>query len=387
MKKNIKRVVSLALMCTLSFTAFISNAGNEDRTGQSGAAELLINPWARGTGWGNVGVAHASGIEAMFTNVAGTAFTKKTQVAFMNTQYLQGSGSQINSFGLTQKLKNKKDEDLGVIGISVFSMGFGDIPVTTVENPEGNIGNFSPSLMNISLSYAKSFSNAIHGGVVVKIINESISDISASGIGLDAGIQYVTGKRENLRIGIALKNVGTPLSFSGDGLSIRGLVNGSTNNLTLEQRSGQFELPTMLTMGFSYDLLWAKNKKVSNVPSDAPGGAAKTEDDEDDLRSENAEHRLTVAGAFISNAFSRDQYVGGLEYSWKNTLQFRTGYAYESSLNDAELTKTVYTGINLGGSIIVPISKEKGTNFSIDYSYRSTRNFGGCHTIGAVVNL
>lgn len=385
MKKNIKRVVSLALMCTLSLTAFITNAGNEDRTGQSGAAELLINPWARGTGWGNAGVAHASGVEAIFTNVAGTAFTKKTQVSFMNTQYLQGSGAKINSFGLTQKLKNKKDEDLGVIGISVFSMGFGKIPVTTTENPEGNIGDFSPSLMNISLSFAKSFSNAIHGGIVVKIINESISDMSASGIGIDAGIQYVTGKYENLRIGIALKNVGTPLSYSGDGLSVRGLVNGSSSNMTLEQRSGEFELPTMLTMGFSYDLLWAK-KTSSNVASDAPGGAAKSIDD-DELRSENAEHRLTFAGAFISNAFSRDQYVGGLEYSWRNTLQIRSGYAYESSLNDVELSKTVYTGVNVGGSIIVPISKEKGTNFSIDYSYRSTRNFGGCHTIGAVVNL
>lgn len=380
MKKNIKRVVSFILVGTLTFSAFIANAGNEDRTGQSGAAELLINPWARGTGWGNVGVANSRGVEAMFTNVAGMSFTNRTQISFMNTQYLQGSGAKINAFGLTQKVS-----ETGVLGISVFAMGFGNIPITTVDNPEGNIGNFSPSLMNISVAYANSFSDAIHGGIVVKVINESISDMSATGVGFDAGIQYVTGKYQNMHFGISLKNVGTPLSFSGDGLSVRGLINGSTNNLTLEQRSGNFELPTMLTIGFAYDFLWEK-KTDAGVASDAPGGT-KAKAKKKDLTVDNAEHRLTLAGAFISNAFSNDQFVAGLEYSWNNLLQIRGGYSYESNITDASLTKSAYSGLNVGASIVVPMNREKGSFISIDYAYRATRNFTGCHTIGAVINL
>lgn len=380
MKKNIKRVVSFILIGTFSLTAFIANAGNEDRTGQSGAAELLINPWARGTGWGNVGVANSRGVEAIFTNVAGMSFTNRTQISFMNTQYLQGSSAQVNAFGLTQKVSST-----GVLGISVVAMNFGQIPITTVDNPEGEIGNFSPSLMNISVAYANSFSDAIHGGVVVKLVNESISDMSATGIAFDAGIQYLTGKYDNVHFGISLKNVGTPMSFSGDGLSVRGLINGSTNNLTLEQRSGEFELPTMLTMGFAYDFLWAK-KTDAGVPSDANGGA-KAKSKKKKLSVDNAEHRLTLAGAFISNAFSNDQYVGGFEYSWNNILQLRAGYSYESDITDAVLSKSVYTGLNAGASVVVPMNKEKGTYFSIDYSYRATRNFSGCHTIGAVINL
>jgi hypothetical protein len=379
MKRNIKRVISLVLVCTLSLTAFISNAGNEDRTGQSGAAELLINPWARGTGWGNAGVANSTGIEAMFTNVAGLSFTNKTQISFMNTQYLQGSGAKINAFGIAQKVS-----ETGVLGISVFSMGFGDIPVTTTENPEGGIGNFSPSLMNVSVSYGNSFSDAIHGGFSVKIINESISDISATGVAFDAGIQYVSGKYNNLHFGISLKNIGTPLSFNGDGLSVRGLINGSSNNLTLQQRSGEFELPSMLTLGFAYDFLWAKKEK--SVASDAPG-SAKPKKKKTDLSIDNAEHRLTLAGAFISNAFSKDQFAGGIEYSWNNLLQLRGGYCFETNMYDSELGKTVYTGVNVGGSVVVPMNKAKGSYFSIDYSYRATKNFSGCHTIGAVINL
>ncbi len=380
MKKNIKRVVSLMLVCSLTLSTFIANAGNEDRTGQSGAAELLINPWARGTGWGNVGVANARGVEAIFSNVAGVAFTQKTQVSFMHTQYLLGSGATLNAFGITQKVS-----ETGVLGLSVTSMGFGDIPVTTENDPEGNIGNFSPSFLNISVAYANSFSEQIHGGVVVKIVNESISDMSATGVAIDAGIQYVTGKYNNARFGISLKNVGTPMSFSGDGLSVRGLINGSSNNLTLEQRSGEFELPTMLTMGLSYDFLWAK-KESDNVPSDAAGNA-KSKKENASLSYDNAEHRLTLAGAFISNAFSKDQFVAGVEYSWNNILQLRTGYAYESDQLDAQLSKSVYTGFNIGGSVIVPMNKVTGSYFSIDYAYRTTRNFGGCHTIGAVINL
>lgn len=379
MKRNIKRVLSIAMVCSLTLSAFNVNAGNEDRSGQSGAAELLINPWARGTGWGNVNVANTKGVDALFSNVAGISFTNKTQVAFMNTQYLQGSGANINAFGFTQKIGKSG----GVLGVSIFSMGFGNIPVTTVENPEGFNATFSPTLMNVSVAYSKSFSEAIHGGVNIKIINESISDMNASGVAFDAGIQYVTGKYNNMQFGISLKNIGTPLSFSGDGLSVRGIVNGSSTNLTLEQRSGEFELPSMLTLGFGYDFLWAKKDK--GVASDAPGATKSKKKVE--LSSDNAEHRLTIAGCFISNAFSKDQYVGGIEYSWNNIFQLRTGYAYESDMLDSELSKSVYTGLNAGCSIIVPMSKDKSSNFSIDYAYRSTRNFGGCHTIGAVINL
>ena len=67
--------------------------------------------------------------------------------------------------------------------------------------------------MNISISYAKAFSNSIYGGVSFKIISESISDISAEGVAIDAGIQYVTGKTDNIHFGIALKNVGPTMRF------------------------------------------------------------------------------------------------------------------------------------------------------------------------------
>lgn len=82
----------------------ISNAGNPDRAGQAGASELLINPWARSSGWGGANSGSVHGLEASFLNVAGIAFTKKTEVIFSHTNFLKGSGININAFGISQKL-------------------------------------------------------------------------------------------------------------------------------------------------------------------------------------------------------------------------------------------------------------------------------------------
>ncbi len=217
----IKATVFTALL-VLPFNQL--SAGNPQRAGQAGAAELLINPWARSTGWAGANIAGIRGVEAMFSNVAGLAFTTKTELVFSSTSWLQIDGfndavSNISSFGFAQKVGES-----GVIGLSIMNMSFGDIEITTVNDPDGGIGVYSPSFMNIALSYAKIFSNSIYGGMTIKMISEQTSNMGANGIALDAGIQYVTGAKDNFKFGISLKNVGPRISFTGDGLSFRGIV-------------------------------------------------------------------------------------------------------------------------------------------------------------------
>ncbi len=328
------------------------SAGNKDRSGQAGASELLINPWARSSGWGGANIASVQGLEGLFVNVAGTAHTKGTEMIFSNTQWLKGSEISINSFGITQKIGES-----GVIGLGIVAMGFGDIPITTEELPEGGIGNFSPNYMNINISYAKAFSSSIYGGINIKIVSEVISDVSAQGIALDAGIQYVTGPRENIRFGITLRNVGPTMRFSGDGLSIRTLLPGQESYFTVEQRSADFELPTQLALGASYDFY------ISEM------------------------HRLSLAGNFISNSFNKDQFVFGAEYELKSYLMLRGGYTYEEGISSKADRTTAYTGPSAGFTVALPLNKEKGSSLAIDYSYRATDPFSGTHSIGARINL
>lgn len=343
--KNIYKSIVAALLTTIMVLPLVMFAGNKDRSGQAGASELLINPWARSSGWGGVNVANSFGLESIYTNVAGLAHTPKTELIFSHTQWLKGSEIGISNFGFSQKVGESS-----VLGMSIMSMSFGDLPITTEDLPEGGIGTFSPSYMNINIAYAKAFSNSIYGGFNLKIISESISDVGAQGVAVDAGIQYVTGEKENIRFGISLKNVGPTMKFKGDGLSIRSFLPGQESQFTVEHRSADFELPSQLNIGGSYAFL------ISDI------------------------HTLTMAGAFISNAFNKDQYVIGAEYNLKNYLLIRGAYTYEDGINTNERT-TALTGPSAGCSIQVPINKEKNSVFSVDYSYRASDPFKGCHTM------
>lgn len=343
-------VMILTGLCVLPIKNL--NAGNEDRVGECGSQELLINPWARSSGWGGAGVACSRGIEAMYTNIAGLAFTPRTEIVFANTMWLKGSGVNINTFGLSQKVG-----ETGVLGVSIMAMSFGDIDITTVDLPEGGSGTFTPSLMNINVSYSRMFSNSIYGGINIKVISQKISNLSAQGFAIDAGIQYITGEKENIMFGIALKNVGSKLKFKGDGLSISGNVLGGSTQLTVEQRSAEYELPTTLNIGVAYDFII------------------------------NDQHRITLAGTFISNSFGKDQYIVGLEYKMMNYLYLRGGYAMEKGTFKKAERSNALTGPHAGITVQVPVNKKKGSTIGLDYSYRATDPFQGVHSIGARINL
>ena len=288
----------------------------------------------------------------MFGNIAGLAHINKTEVLFTNTKWLSGSGTTINSIGFGQKLGAS-----GVLGISAMTMGFGDLEITTVDNPAGGLGTFRPSMANIGFSYAKSFSNSIHGGLLIRMVSESIANVRSQGMCFDAGIQYVTGEKENIHFGIALKNVGPAMSFSGDGLSVQGLLISGSDQLTLEQRSARFEIPSLLNIGAAYD--WHLNDM----------------------------HRITFAGNFTSNSFTKDQGSIGIEYAFKRMVHLRGGYMYEDGITSDEERTTVFTGPSAGLSIDLPFGEEKKSALAVDYSYRATNPFAGIHSIGVRISL
>ncbi|MCR4931644.1 MAG: PorV/PorQ family protein [Bacteroidales bacterium] len=350
-----KRVLSIltVMILTASLSAPSAFAGNDNRRGTAGATELLINPWARSSSWGGINTSCARGIDAFFSNIAGLSFVEKTEFVYSNTMLYGGrnglvSGASVNAFGLALRLG-----DAGVLGAYVMAMGCGDIYVTTPESPEpGSNGTISPTLMNLNVAFSYSFTTSIHGGANIKVITESTDNVTASGVALDAGIQYQTGENDELKFGISLKNIGPALSFGGTGLSFT-TVNDAGNSMTVEFRDAEMELPTCLNIGLSYDFLFEK-----------------------------WEQRLTVAGNFTSNAFLRDNFGLGFEYSLLNRFQARAAYVYQRDVFTADRT-TANIGIHAGASVIFPFGKEGDKSLSIDYAYRSETNLKDSHSIGA----
>jgi hypothetical protein len=290
------------------------------------------------------------GVEAMWGNVAGITATNSIDLNFSYTNWLNGSGINAYSFGFLARVS-----ETVVAGLYVMSFSPGEIHRTETENPDMTLGTYKPNLMNINIAVAKSFSNSIHAGFVLKIINESISDMTGTGVALDAGIQYVTGITDNIHFGITLKNIGPTMTFKGDGLSFK--ANPASfwgSSLTVVHRADQFELPTQLNIAAAYDFNFAQD------------------------------YRLTIAGNFTSNSFSKDQVTLGLEGSLKNYLVLRASYTLEQGIwSDTELDDctNVNRGLAAGATVQAPLGEKM--KVAVDYSFQHTAHWNGTHTVGA----
>lgn len=346
--------MKIKIYAILAFLAIATTAraGNPDRQGEAGAYELLLNPWARSAGLHTLNTSFVSGVEALRLNPAGLVRVNQLEVVLSRANYLEGTGIGMNALGLSRKVG-----DNGAFGFSLMAMDFGDIEVTTTDQPEGTGATFSPNFFHIGLSYSHVFENKVSVGITFRGISQALANVNAFGFAIDAGIQYVTGPQDNFKFGISLRNVGSPMQFSGEGLSTQRPSPNGNYELTVDQRAARFELPSTLNIGMSYDFLFGDN------------------------------HRLTALGNFTSNSFSRDNLGAGLEYSLKDQFMLRAGYRHEVGV-EFVAEEPIYTGLSAGASIEFPLSrKEKNTRIGIDYAYRDTKVWNGTHNVSVRFSL
>lgn len=343
-----------SLFVSAMMIGLFASAGNEDRVGSSGAGQLLINPWARGSAMGDAGIGNAKGLEASYLNIAGLAFTDKTQLKFNTANWLGNASVRMYSAGIAQRIS-----DQAVLTVSVQSMNYGDIDITTVNLPEGGIGTFSPRTNIVNVGFAKEFSSSIYAGINLKILSESIFNVKASGIAIDAGIQYITGEQDQLKFGITLKNVGPTVKYKGDGFTNQ-TQNTETGNLTsLDQRVQAYELPSLLGIGGSYDFNFDEKS------------------------------RLTVALGYTANSFFYDQFRIGADYGMtldKFAFNLRGGFVYEKNIFSAENRSNALLGPTAGFSVDALVGKNK-TALGAEYSSRFAGVFGIIHTFGITISL
>lgn len=329
-----------------------AQAGNPDRQGEAGFAQLLLVPYANSAGLSAMNTAFVGGVEAFGVNPAGLGSVSNLEIGVHQGQYLVGTGIRLNAFGLITKLKNG-----GALGVSLNNVDMGDIDRTTTDQPEGTGNIFSPSIFNLNIGYAKSWDEKIYVGVNFKVASERVEDMSLSTFAIDAGVQYKSGVNDRFRFGVSLRNIGAPAAFKGEGLIFVSTVpfEDGTFTQTTSQRSSRVELQSALKIGTSYDVITGVNK-------------------------------LRVLANFTSNAFSRDQIGAGLEYHLKDIFVLRGGYQYELDQIDSELP--VYTGVSAGAAFNFKLGKTKdATKLSLAYAYRMTSVFNGTHNIGVTMSL
>ena len=348
-----KKIYSFILLFALGSAALY--AGNPDRQGEAGAAQLLMNPWAPSAGLHSLNTANVWGVEAMRINPAGLSRMTGTQVMLGYAQYLQGTDISQQALGVG--IASGKG---GALGFTLHSLDFGDVPVTTTNQPEGTGADLALNFINVGLTYAYTFDEAVSVGVTLRGISEGTAEVNAFGFAIDAGVQYVTGENDEFKFGISLRNVGSRMKYSGQGLNTQADNPDSDVPfvLTVNQRAAGFEMPSVLNIGASYDFL-------SSLP----------------------DHRVTAMGNFTANSFSRDQVGGALEYGFREQFFVRAGY--RADLETAEDTEVpLYDGLSAGASIRVPFKKsDKSRSFGIDYAWRNTRIYNGTHNLGISITL
>ena len=348
--------ILISILTSLCITV-MTYAGNPDRQGEAGAYELLLNPWARTIGLHTMNTSMVRGAEAMSLNVAGLSRINSTEIGVSHSIYLQGTGVSMSAVGIASKVGKN-----GTFGVAINALNFGKIPITTNALPEGTGATFSPTFFNVGVSYAHTFEKKVSVGITTRFINESLADISASGISIDAGVQYITGSEkfpERFKFGISLRNVGSPMRFGGQGLNVQRLNPDGTQSyqLSYSQLSAKFELPSQLNIGAAYDIL--PEEKM----------------------------RLTAVTNFTSNAFSRDELGAGLEFAFGNYFVLRGGYKYEMGVKAGDINKSIYTGVCGGLSFELPFNKSGAQKIAFDYGYVATNPWNGIHNLSLRLNL
>jgi hypothetical protein len=331
-----RNIIKLSIVVLLVFSFAAVYASGEKRNGTAGAQELLIPVGAKGMAIAGTDIAGISGVEALFYNPAGlSGMEGSVEAAFSIMNYIADIDLVYGAVGINLG-------GIGALGLSVKTLNFGDIPVTTVERPEGTGTFFSPRFTVLGLSYSNFLTASIKVGVTFNLISEEIMSTSATGLGIDAGVQYERfALVDGLKLGLILKNFGPQMSFEGPDL-IRTAVDGQTLRgpqfYTIDAAS--FELPSQLSLGMTYE----------QQASETFG--------------------WLVTTAYESNNFANDAWRFGGEVGWNQMFFLRAGYAFVSQAADDKAENifgpTLGAGLNLNAGSLELV---------FDYAYRFTEFF------------
>jgi hypothetical protein len=186
-----------------------------ERAGQSGWQFLKINGDARQAALGGAYTAISNGdASGVFGNPAALSDVKNINVQVNALKWIADINHQSAALAVNFG-------DIGVFGVSVAMLGYGDIP-ETINAPSGTSGTsplvtgsmFTANDIAAGFSYARKITNNLSVGGNFRWMQQQIAELSMRNWSLDFGTMYYTGYK-SLRIAITARNFGPDSRFGG----------------------------------------------------------------------------------------------------------------------------------------------------------------------------
>ena len=335
--KDTKKLISILMAVFLVLGLRSTYAGDVSRFGTAGGMQTVVPVGARYLAMAGSNIATTEGIDGMYWNPAGLSSFSGNAAGVFSTMTIFNDVS-VNYMALGFDMGS-----LGKLGVSLKAFDFGDIPVTTVQDPDGASGRiFSPTFVTVGLTYSAMLTDVIQVGLTGKVISENVDRASASAIAFDAGIQYhdLAGFK-GLSFGLVMHNIGTSLQYSGSALNQEAVETNSQNFSDFLNREASIDnLPASFEIGMSYKM---------------------------DINDQNS---LLLSSNFSNYNYGSDNYRFGGEWMFNKMFAIRAGYLYDTNLDakDQLYTFTAGAGFNYNLS---------GVDLTIDYSYRDSQYFDG----------
>ncbi len=319
----------LILIMLISLPTFII-AGDGTRKGTAGAEQLFVPVGAQSIATGGAFVSNVVGLESIYYNPAGLSAMQGSEAMFNYMNYI--ADINVSYFALGTSI------GLGSFALTYKAFDFGEIPITTFSNPEGTGQTYSPNYSILGLTYSNSITDRVSAGVTIKLISETIINTSAIGVAIDFGVQYKFD--QNFSLGIALKNIGSNMRYSGEDLKQKTIVPNTSyggGNGTYEIDTEEFQIPSYFEMSLGYNFVF------------------------------DANNSLLLGSTFRNNNNLEDLVKVGMEYNFQELLFLRGGYNYQiENTSKSIYNYTVGVGINY--------RMVDGINVKFDYAFRNVED-------------
>jgi len=281
------------------------------RAGTAAAQFLKIGVGGRATAMGEAFVAVANDASALYWNPAGIVQFKKNELILSHIDWLVDIKHEF--VGYVHQINN-----VSAVGVQIISLHTEDMEVTTEFQPRGTGEFFTFSDVLFGVTYAANLTDRFSFGGTIKYFDETLDDISMSGVLIDFGTHYKIGIGSG-RFAVAVTNFGAQLTPSGE----TKLLNGKVVN-----KFQSFNPPTYFRVAYAQEVF------------------------------DNESSSLTTSIQLNHPNDNSENINFGAEYWWHKIIALRGGY----KINVDEESLSFGAGIK---------SAVAGSNLAIDYSFSS----------------